>query len=239
MLAASFSLKNGKAELAKIGDEVGFKRSPHGLLAMVGDTAIGFVPPRYQRGIEAKSYSYATVTSVEDDLVVSLFKDSIFDGENGRLILGRELITFDPSDGSEERKSDLVGVSASLESGEELQSRVTVTRLLLFGVYAFGAKKKRGGEKFIVVNGPNCFWALEVKGQDANAAMSFVAEINQAAKSVGDNHDTALPASTVAHTDSSDAGLFIDELERLVSLRREGMLTDAEFSAAKSKLLGL
>ena len=42
-------------------------------------------------------------------------------------------------------------VTARLESGSELQARVTMTRLVALGVFAFAAKKKKGGEKYLTI----------------------------------------------------------------------------------------
>lgn len=64
--------------------------------------------------------------------------------------------------------------SISLEDGEELQSRVTATRLLMLGVFAFAAKKKSGGSKFITVEGEDFLWALEVGRKKASDAQKFV-----------------------------------------------------------------
>lgn len=64
--------------------------------------------------------------------------------------------------------------SISIEDGEELQSRVTATRLLLLGVFAFAAKKKSGGNKFITVEGDDFLWALEVGRKKVSDAQRLV-----------------------------------------------------------------
>lgn len=48
--------------------------------------------------------------------------------------------------------------------------------------------------------------------------------------------DVIMPAVPKA-TEPGPTAIWLDQLERLVALRREGLLTDAEFAAAKSKLL--
>jgi hypothetical protein len=73
--------------------------------------------------------------------------------------------------------------SISLEDGEELQSRVTATRLLLLGVFAFAAKKKTGGTKFIVVEGEDFLWALEVGRKKVNEAQRLVLKARSLMKS--------------------------------------------------------
>lgn len=69
-----------------------------------------------------------------------------------------------------------------MESGEELQSRVTATRLLLLGVFALAVKKKSGGERYLTVEGRDFFWAIEFPHDRTNEAMAFAAKINAASK---------------------------------------------------------
>lgn len=72
--------------------------------------------------------------------------------------------------------------SITLEDGEELQSRVTATRLLMLGVFAFAAKKKTGGNKFITVEGEDFLWALEVGRKKVSAAQKLVLKARQLMK---------------------------------------------------------
>ena len=72
--------------------------------------------------------------------------------------------------------------SVSLEDGEELQSRVTATRLLVLWVFAFAAKKKTGGNKFITVEGEDFLWALEVGRKKVSDAQKFVIKARQLMK---------------------------------------------------------
>lgn len=75
----------------------------------------------------------------------------------------------------------VVGVSARVESGSELESRVTATRLVGMGLFAFAAKKKRGGEVWLTVEGPEFFWSVEVSRDDARDARKLAAQVNQQA----------------------------------------------------------
>lgn len=47
------------------------------------------------------------------------------------------------------------------------------------------------------------------------------------------------PAAPAAAAQPSAGSALLDELKRLGELRDQGVLTDAEFSAAKSRLLGM
>ena len=73
--------------------------------------------------------------------------------------------------------SQLEGVR--LEDGEELSSRVTMTRLVTLGVFALAAKKKTGGEKFLTIESPDIFWTIEVPRKNIGAAQRFIGDIEQ------------------------------------------------------------
>ena len=75
----------------------------------------------------------------------------------------------------------VVGVSARVESGSELEKRVTATRLVAMGVFAFGAKKKRGGESWLTIEGPDVFWTVEVDRGGERKAREFALKVNEAA----------------------------------------------------------
>lgn len=72
--------------------------------------------------------------------------------------------------------------SITLEDGEELQSRVTATRLLMLGVFAFAAKKKTGGNKFLTVEGEDFLWALEVGRKKVSEAQRLIMKARQLMK---------------------------------------------------------
>ena len=73
--------------------------------------------------------------------------------------------------------SQLEGVR--LEDGEELSSRVTMTRLVTLGVFALAAKKKTGGEKFLTIESPDIFWTIEIPRKSTGAAQLFIGDIEQ------------------------------------------------------------
>ena len=64
--------------------------------------------------------------------------------------------------------------SISIEDATELESRITATRLLLLGVFALAAKKQTGGSKYIVIDGEDVLWPMEVGRQKVPAAKRFV-----------------------------------------------------------------
>lgn len=73
------------------------------------------------------------------------------------------------------------GVRADVEQGSALESRVTLTRLLAIGIFAFAFKKKRGGEKYLTVEGPDFAWMAKVDRKHIPDAMKFATKINNAA----------------------------------------------------------
>lgn len=101
---------------------------------------------------------------------------------------GRRLASFKGDDGTKitlyehalECKDEIrpfTGVSIDLVSGSELQSRVTATRLLLLGVFAFAFKKSKGGEKYLTVEGPDFAWMTEVGNANTRKAMDFINKV--------------------------------------------------------------
>lgn len=75
----------------------------------------------------------------------------------------------------------LPGVTASVESGEELRQRATLTRFAAFGLLSLAAKKKSGGESYLLIEGPGFAWTVEVKRGDQAKAQRFAAAIRATA----------------------------------------------------------
>ena len=67
--------------------------------------------------------------------------------------------------------------SVSLESGSELESRITATRLMAFGVFALAMKKKSGGERFLTIETSSTYWTVEVDRKKVSDAARFVGKI--------------------------------------------------------------
>lgn len=75
----------------------------------------------------------------------------------------------------------LDGVTVTFETGEQLRERVTMARFATMGLFALGAKKKSGGESYMLIEGPGFFWTVEVKRGDQGKAQKFAAAIRAAA----------------------------------------------------------
>ena len=133
--------------------------------------------------------------------------------------------------GAEEKS--LNNVVARVESGSELQSRVTMTRLVALGIFAFAAKKKKGGEKYLTIDGPDFVWTAEIKRdkKDINKAMNFAAQINTNAKNTG----AKVSPNPIAT--SSPSLSVVEELKKFKELLDLGVINQEEFEIQKSKLL--
>ena len=114
---------------------------------------------------------------------------------------GTTITIQDTTISSKGERHSLKGVHAYLEDGSALESRITATRLLLFGPFALAMKKRKGGEKYLIVEGPDFAYMTMVKRQNISKAVRFKPEIvNAAAKcrnlpqSVVDQSEAARPA---------------------------------------------
>lgn len=119
----------------------------------------------------------------------------------------------------------LKNVIARIETGSELQTRVTMTRLVALGVFAFAAKKKKGGEKYLTIEGPDFVWTAEIKRdrKDINKAMNFVSQINTNSK--------------IFSNSSKSSPSIAEELKKFKELLDSGAITQEEFEMQKAKLL--
>lgn len=91
------------------------------------------------------------------------------------MALDNDGISFMEQSATEAEKKTWDEISSiSLEDGEELDKRVTLTRIALLGVFAFAAKKKTGGTKYITIEGDGFFWAMEVHRKHVKDAQKFV-----------------------------------------------------------------
>jgi len=76
----------------------------------------------------------------------------------------------------------LDNITARIESGSELEKRVTLTRFVALGALSLLAKKRTGGESYLTIEGPEFFWTIEVDRKQRPAAQAFAARLNQAAR---------------------------------------------------------
>ena len=117
----------------------------------------------------------ARINAREDPVIAILSGEGMLD----QMILSKKCIIHTQSgDGPK----PLEGVVARIEEGRELESRLTLTRLALLGVFALAAPMRKGGERFVTIEGPDFIWCMEVKRKKAGDAVRFVAKVNQQVK---------------------------------------------------------
>ncbi len=129
---------------------------------------------------------------------------------------------------------DLTEVEAGSEA--DLRSRVTVSRLLLTGIFAFGLKKERKKGFYISVATNNSIglFSLNTSGSNNRAnekkARIFAATCNAKIRELNGDEVTRIESQN-----SSSVG----EIEKLGELLGKGLLSEEEFTKAKKKILGI
>jgi len=121
----------------------------------------------------------------------------------------------------------------SLKTEEQISKDVTLTRLFLLGVFAFGAKKKtKQVTNYLVIDyesgGISCSGIFT--GDKAAKVYAQIAKMRQAYLQ---KHPVPAEKSPSAPADTSA------EIEKFYRLKEQGIITEEEFQAKKNQLLGL
>jgi hypothetical protein len=129
--------------------------------------------------------------------------------------------------------SELIEVEAGSEA--DLRSRVTLSRVLLIGVFAIGAKKEKKKSFYLSIATENSVGLFELSAGGNNRdnekkARVFAAACNARIKQVNPNAKAVVDPKTASN---------YDEIEKLGSLLEKGLLTQAEFDKKKKQILGL
>ncbi len=121
----------------------------------------------------------------------------------------------------------------AIEGKDEVNRRVTVTRLLAVGIFAFALKKKNTDkEAYLTIelsDGQEIIFFIDKKSPMELKAK--LAKVISRVKRAG----VAAQASAA----QPDQGRSTDELIKLADLKEKGILTQEEFNAKKKQLLGL
>lgn len=116
----------------------------------------------------------------------------------------------------------------------QISKDVTLTRLLLVGIFAFGLKKKRKEEHhFVVINHIDLGMENKLIFEHKKAPQC-VAAIMQA-KQIGGLSINTLSITGV--NEVSDGTDIPDQIRKLAALKEDGILTDDEFQNKKAELL--
>ena len=80
----------------------------------------------------------------------------------------------------------LTDVACTIETGSQLDKRLTVTRLALLGPAAVFVKKSKGGEAYLTIEGPDFVWPVKVdRGERSQRkAREFMAKVASQVKLV-------------------------------------------------------
>jgi hypothetical protein len=117
-------------------------------------------------------------------------------------------------------------------SEEQLRSRVTLSRVLLTGVFALALKKERKQKFYLTIETLDGvgLWNINASGKNNRVmqekAISFAAKCNSKVKS-----------QSVQNTSSNENQTILDQIEKLSELFTKGVLSQSEFEAKKSELL--
>ncbi len=118
----------------------------------------------------------------------------------------------------------------AIEGKDEVNRRVTVTRLLGLGIFAFALKKKsKDKDAYITVvlaDGQEVIFHVKDK-----APMELKASLAKALSQVKQAGHATVAAPTAPQ------GSTADELAKLARLKGQGVLTQAEFDSEKSRIL--
>lgn len=89
-------------------------------------------------------------------------------------------------------------VSVEVEDGEAMQARVTATRLVTLGILAFAAKKRSGGDKWLMIETRQALLTLHFEHKAVDGLMRFVAHTRAAVKAAQSQPAPVPPAAAVA-----------------------------------------
>lgn len=81
----------------------------------------------------------------------------------------------------EKTEGPVQGATARIESGADVEKRVTLTRLVGLGLFAFGAKKL-SGHVYLTIDHPEYQIVVELKAKEDGAARKFAAIVNNEAR---------------------------------------------------------
>lgn len=133
-------------------------------------------------------------------------------------------------------KEDLLSVQEKTE--EQISKDVTLTRLLAFGIFAFGMKKKKKSTtKYLILSYTDS--RQEITAVFKDHSQSVFRKLFNAVKE-GQDIKRAKLASKPTPTLPKEAApeSILDQLSKLNDLRKEDAITEEEFNKLKERILG-
>lgn len=120
-----------------------------------------------------------------------------------------------------------------VEGPEQIGSRITATRLLTTGVFAFALKKKDKSSAFILVRGTFGEFVFEAHKKAAGQLRGPIAAWKPLMRG-----RVQLPEVTSQSGGEGNDEDRLAQLEKLADLRDRGVLTDEEFANEKARIIG-
>jgi hypothetical protein len=114
-----------------------------------------------------------------------------------------------------------------------------LTRLIAVGLFALAFKKRRGGEKYLTIEGPDFAWMSLIDRKHVQEGMRFMNNVNDAARKAS----IRAVVDPIEHVAESKARRHIvgkEQRDALVELNQRyaaGEITFAEFMSQKNALL--
>jgi hypothetical protein len=141
------------------------------------------------------------------------------------LSLGAEIVVRDGEIIHAGERYPLAGAHATVDAAGAVEKRVTATRLILTGPFAFGLRKKRDSrELYLLVEGEGFGFVVELDPRKGREAREFAVELNAAASAA----PVAGPRMPV---------WMQGALEELDEALAEGVISADEFESEKAALL--
>ena len=140
----------------------------------------------------------------------------------------------------------IAGARATVDSAGQLTSRITASRLILTGPFALAFRKKNDNrELYLLVEGQGWAITVPVNPKKGKQAREFAARINAAASAIVPVAPGLIPQAPPAPAPepppapaTPEPPDVLEQIRKLAELRDAGALTDEEFNAKKSDLLG-
>lgn len=139
----------------------------------------------------------------------------------------------------------LAGAIAEVSTEGHLQQRLTLTRMFLLGPIALAAPKQTGNQKFVLhISGEDYDIQYIPSGKTPSynqlaKVAQFINNQSRKLKPMLTEEPSVAPTVLVSSTPRKAEATLAEQLRQLAALRDDGILTEDEFTAKKTQLLGL
>ena len=125
-------------------------------------------------------------------------------------------------------------ISVTVETAESIQSRITATRIVLFGWIGLLARKTTRTAYLTIVD-PRGEWVFAVEGLDAAGLWSQLLPVKARRPDLFRFGQTPAAAATPSAT--ADVSSTKERLRALDALRSEGLISDAEWATRRAEII--